>query len=143
MAPSLVMEPAAAPPPPPARDAGRVLRRSVDDRVIGGVGAGLARYFGIDAAIVRILFVVLAVFGGSGLLAYIIAWIAIPEEKPGDAVGPASTSANAQGSVIIGALLVAAGVFLLLDQLVPGFRQILGPLLLIAVGLAILFGLRR
>ena len=56
------------------------LRRLRDDRVIGGVASGFARWLGIDPVIVRVVLVVLAVFGGSGLILYAAGWLFIPEE---------------------------------------------------------------
>lgn len=57
------------------------LVRSRDDRWLGGVCGGLARYFGIDSNLVRLLVVVGAVLGfGSLILAYIVAWVLMPEE---------------------------------------------------------------
>ena len=56
------------------------LRRSRTDRVLGGVAAGFARWLGIDPVIVRVVLVVLAVFGGSGLLLYAVGWLFIPDE---------------------------------------------------------------
>lgn len=53
--------------------------RSLTDRKIAGVCGGLGVYFNIDPAIVRILFVCLLFFGGSGLLLYLIVWIISPE----------------------------------------------------------------
>ena len=136
------MEPETPDSSTPARP-DRVLRRSADDRMIGGVAGGLARYLGVDSAVVRILFVVLLVFGGSGLIAYLIAWVAIPEEQADDPVGPENRSDGAVGPILLGGLLVAVGTILLLDQVLPGFRALLGPLLLIAVGLVIMVGVRR
>jgi phage shock protein PspC (stress-responsive transcriptional regulator) len=57
------------------------LFRDTDNAMIAGVAAGLARYFGIDAVIVRLLFVVSIFFGGAGVLAYIILWLLVPEAK--------------------------------------------------------------
>ena len=131
------------PPPPEGSSDGPVLARSRDDRVIGGVCGGLGRYLGIEPVLVRIAFVVLAVAGGSGLLAYLLAWLLIPEERPGDSIDPAPRSSGANGPVIIGALLVAAGIAMLVDQLIPGFRRVLGPALLIALGLSVLLIARR
>lgn len=54
------------------------LYRSETDKYIGGVCSGLADYFGIDVLIFRIIFVVAAIFGGAGLLIYLILWIAVP-----------------------------------------------------------------
>lgn len=57
----------------------RKMYRNPEGKVISGVSSGVATYFGIDVAIVRLLFVVFAVFGGAGLLVYIILWIVLPE----------------------------------------------------------------
>jgi len=54
------------------------LKRSCD-KMIAGVCSGVAEYFGIDKSIVRIIWAFLAIFYGAGLLAYIIAWIIMPE----------------------------------------------------------------
>ena len=53
------------------------------ERKIAGVCAGFAEYFDLDVTVVRVVWLVLAFFGGgSGLLAYIIAWIVMPEAQP-------------------------------------------------------------
>ncbi|MFN3839405.1 MAG: PspC domain-containing protein [Cyclobacteriaceae bacterium] len=57
------------------------LFRDPEKKVLGGVSAGVAAYFGMDIVIVRILFVILTVFGGLGLVAYIVMWIVLPEAK--------------------------------------------------------------
>lgn len=57
------------------------LFRDTDNAMIAGVAAGLARYFGIDPVIVRLLFIVSIFFGGAGVLAYIILWLLVPEAK--------------------------------------------------------------
>lgn len=57
------------------------LYRSEKDRVIAGVCGGLGDYFKIDPTIFRILFVLITIFGGSGVLLYIILWIVIPSES--------------------------------------------------------------
>lgn len=54
------------------------LFRDENDKVIGGVCSGLANYFGIDVVVVRIIFVVLAVSFGFGLITYLILWVAVP-----------------------------------------------------------------
>ena len=58
----------------------RTLYRSRSNRQIAGVCGGLAQYFNIDPTLVRVLMVVLAVFGGSGLLIYLVLWVVVPEE---------------------------------------------------------------
>ena len=57
------------------------LFRDKDEAVIGGVLAGLGHYFGIDKVFLRILFLVLFFVAGTGFLAYIILWIAMPEAQ--------------------------------------------------------------
>ena len=54
------------------------LFRNPDDQVLGGVCSGIAAYFGLDATLVRILFVASIFFGGAGLIAYIVLWIITP-----------------------------------------------------------------
>ncbi len=54
------------------------LYRKSNERVVAGVCAGLGDYFGIDKVIVRLIWVLLVVLGGIGLLAYLISWIMIP-----------------------------------------------------------------
>ncbi|MCS6886640.1 PspC domain-containing protein [Chloroflexus sp.] len=56
------------------------LTRSATDSMIGGVCGGLARYFGIDSTIVRLVFV-LAVLSGLSPLIYIVLWIIMPKEE--------------------------------------------------------------
>ena len=57
------------------------LYRSKKNRVLGGVCGGIGEYFGVDPVLIRLLWVVFTLMGGAGILAYIIAWIIIPEEK--------------------------------------------------------------
>lgn len=56
------------------------LYRSVEDRKIAGVCAGLAEYFGVDATLIRLAAVFCVIFAGTGIVAYIIAWIIMPEK---------------------------------------------------------------
>ena len=56
------------------------LYRSRRDVILGGVCSGLADYFGIDTAIIRVLFVLFAVAGGPGFLVYLVLWVVIPHE---------------------------------------------------------------
>ncbi len=72
------------------------LYRSRTDRMIGGVCGGLGNYFGIDPSLVRLVFVLLLVFGGSGFLLYLILWIVLPEEGRTYASPEEATRANAQ-----------------------------------------------
>ncbi|MBI2102699.1 PspC domain-containing protein [Candidatus Woesearchaeota archaeon] len=57
------------------------LYRSRNNQIIGGVCAGIADYFEVDPVLVRLIWVIATLFSmGLGILAYIIAWIIIPEE---------------------------------------------------------------
>ena len=59
----------------------RRLDCSRSNRQVAGVCGGLAQYFDLDATLIRILFVVLAVLGGSGLLVYVAMWIIVPTSR--------------------------------------------------------------
>lgn len=61
-------------------DTTKRLYRSRNDRMVGGVCGGLGRYFGIDPTLVRLAFAVIALAVGSGVLAYLLLWIIVPEE---------------------------------------------------------------
>jgi phage shock protein PspC (stress-responsive transcriptional regulator) len=83
----------------------RRLYKSRDDRMIGGVCGGLAEYFAIDAVIVRVIAVALVFAGGAGLLAYVAAWLLVPERDAGPSERPGRT-ATIVGAV---ALVLAVG----------------------------------
>jgi phage shock protein C len=71
-------------------DTGKRLARSRADYMIGGVCGGLGKYFNIDPTIVRLVFVLLAVSGGSGVLLYFVLWIVMPREDLLETQGPLS-----------------------------------------------------
>jgi phage shock protein PspC (stress-responsive transcriptional regulator) len=84
-------QPPPEPPPPGGPGWGapgappKLLRRSRTDRYGVGVCGGLGAYFGVDPVIFRVVFAVLAVFGGAGVLLYLLLWLAIPEEGTSEA----------------------------------------------------------
>jgi phage shock protein C len=60
---------------------GKVLMRRRDGRMLAGVCAGIAGYFGWDVTLVRVIWAVVSVLtGGAGVLAYLAAWVIIPDE---------------------------------------------------------------
>jgi phage shock protein PspC (stress-responsive transcriptional regulator) len=63
----------------------RKLYRSRTDRKLAGVCGGLAQYLNADPTLIRVLFVVLALLGGPGLVIYLVLWIIVPEEPQGTA----------------------------------------------------------
>jgi phage shock protein C len=54
------------------------LVRIEEGRMIAGVCTGLAAYLGVDPTLIRVIFVLLAIFGGGGLLIYLILWLIMP-----------------------------------------------------------------
>lgn len=118
----------------PAPRAQRTLRRSGTDRVIGGVCGGLGRYLGVDPLLLRIAAIALALSGGVGVLAYIIAWIVIPAaaDEPGSAP-PAAPPATV--AVVVGGALVALGALFLVREIFPWFDGgVIWALIMIGIG---------
>lgn len=71
------------------------LYRSQTERMFAGVCGGLGQYIGLDPTVVRVIFAALTVFGGSGLLLYIILMLIVPlEPGAGPAVGSSEDEAK-------------------------------------------------
>ncbi len=148
------------------------LYRSVTDKMLGGVCGGLAEYFSIDPVIVRLIFVLAVIFGGSGILAYIILWIIIPQKpyiitpfnntNPGNGDSASATEEKksensdtnmnyvninknqSNRSIYAGAFLILLGGIFLLDNFVPHFHfGDFWPLVLIGLGFAIILNARN
>ncbi|MGA9159655.1 MAG: PspC domain-containing protein [Actinomycetota bacterium] len=115
----------------------RLLRRSRDDRVIGGVCGGLGRYLGVDPVLLRIALVILAIAGGGGFLIYVVAWVLIPVERDGEDLGSARPEGADATRLIVGGALIAIGTILLLNLSIPALGKYFWPLALIAVGVAV------
>ena len=122
----------------------RLLRRSTSDKVLAGVCGGLGRYLGVEPVLLRIAAVVLTLANGLGLIAYVIAWIVIPEERDGQPVAAVRTPKQETGRLVLGGALVVLGLVLLLDRIVPDLQRLFWPLAVVAAGAAIMLaGLRR
>jgi phage shock protein C len=140
-----------------SRSRGQV-RRSRSDRIIGGVCAGVAKYFELDPVIVRLIFVVLALAQGAGVLLYLVLLVVLPEEDAAEPIArasagtaspvsppaahPATAETRRRRGVLAGALLVALGAYLFVVNL--GLLwwwdwKFAGPGMLIAAGVLILF----
>lgn len=115
------------------------LRRNPDDKVVAGVCGGLGRYFGVDPVFFRLAFVVLAIGGGSGVLLYIVAWLIIPEEKPGESVTGERATLGSQGPAIAGVVLIAVGLMLLVNNVLPWFDKVMWPAMIVAGGLVLIY----
>ena len=74
---------------PPPSSPPRRLYRSRSERMLGGVCGGIASYFGIDVTLVRLLAVATILLPGPSVIAYLVAWIIVPEE-PWIAAPPAA-----------------------------------------------------
>ncbi|MCL2414762.1 MAG: PspC domain-containing protein [Bacteroidales bacterium] len=74
----------------------KTLRRSKEHRIIAGVCGGIAEYFSIDPVLIRLIFLVMAVFGGAGIILYIVAWIIMPERGTNDDVQDAEVVDDSQ-----------------------------------------------
>ncbi|MES2797479.1 MAG: PspC domain-containing protein [Bacteroidota bacterium] len=119
--------------------------------VVGGVAAGLAEYFAIDVAIIRVIFVLGFFTPIPSIIAYIILWIVLPRQFGSNSnvvlndssnnLNPVSTMKNSKssGGQIGGIVLVALGSIFLADEFIPWFDfDKLWPLVLIAIGVWIL-----
>lgn len=92
------------------------LYRSSSNRVISGVCGGLGEYFGVDPVIVRIIWAVAVFFGGVGLLAYILAWVIIPE-NPAPGAPPPKRAESSNANLIWGSILLIVGFLFLFREL--------------------------
>jgi signal transduction histidine kinase len=119
------------------------LTRREDGKLIAGVAAGVADYFGIDRSLVRVAFATLGVVSGLGLVLYVAGWVLLPSD---DGTSPPAmrtesgwdwVQAAALGAVVLGLVLLFEPV----GFLVPGELAI--PLMLGAGGVALLFGRNR
>lgn len=71
------------------------LYRSKSDRVVAGVCGGLGKFFQVDSTIVRLIFILITVFGGSGILLYLILWLIVPPENSASEITRENISKNA------------------------------------------------
>ncbi len=119
------------------------LFRNTDDRVLGGICSGIASYFGADAIVVRLLFVLSIFLGGAGLVVYIIMWIIIPEattitekmQMQGEPVTIANIEDNVKKSLNVkdgdenAVVKILLFPFRLIAMVIKALGEILGPIL--------------
>lgn len=130
----------------------RRLYRSRTNRMLGGVAGGIAEYLGVDPTIIRLLWI-LSIFTGVGIIAYIVAWIVIPENPSREGATEVSrpsmpTKMPGEVGTIIGIVLVGLGIWFLLSnlELIPApffallriIRSSFWPIVLIFIGVIII-----
>lgn len=122
------------------------LERDTQNKVIGGVCSGLANYFDIDAALVRVLFAFALLAFSAGLWLYLILWIVMPAAT---AVNPSQFAEMAEeeaqnpvpnkGGITAGLILIIVGACFLLGNLVPQFTwKTFWPVVLIVLGVMLI-----
>jgi len=146
----------------------RRLYRSPSDKIIAGVAGGLGNYFGVDSTVIRLLFVLLTIFGGSGIFIYIVLWVLVPLEGSKESVGSQETvkqnvkeveervaavasemstpAGQSRASVWFGLVILLLGLSFLLSNfgiLSLRFVWNLWPLILIFIGISILLNHER
>lgn len=119
------------------------LQRDTQNRVLGGVCSGLANYFDIDVALVRVLFAFALLAFSAGFWVYIILWILMPEAPVGETQQFVETQdvveKSRKSSMTTGLILIGVGACFLLGNLVPAFSwRMFWPILLIALGLLLI-----
>jgi phage shock protein PspC (stress-responsive transcriptional regulator) len=142
------------------------LYRSNRDKMLGGVAGGLADYFDMDPTLVRVIFIITLFLGGTGVLAYIILWILVPQEPlvfPQAMNTGAASDQNEQdpasappyfppdpqvkkrnGPAVAGMALIVIGSLFLMDNIFPDFSfEDYWPLILVAIGLGLLMSARK
>ncbi|MGQ9622460.1 MAG: PspC domain-containing protein [Candidatus Caldatribacteriaceae bacterium] len=126
----------------------RRLYRSRRERILGGVCGGIAEYFGIDPAIVRIIAVLLILVGGGAILAYIVAWIIVPEEprekeestedKKQEPRKEPNRQVLAWFLIIVGALWLSQFIVPLWTPFAPWAHRVFLPVLVLVLGVFLL-----
>jgi phage shock protein PspC (stress-responsive transcriptional regulator) len=131
------------------------LERIADEAIVGGVAAGVARYFGINRTLVRLIFLIgIPLPGFPAFIIYVILWIAMPKQPNGASVYQSSAYANPfftmnpynpnrpaspDRGLIGGIVLIALGILFLLDRYFDIDFGDLWPFVLIAIGLWLIF----
>ncbi len=123
------------------------LYRSKDDRVVAGVCGGIAEYFDVDPALIRIAALIM-VFSGGGFLAYLVAWLVIPENPAQKGESPriekivkekTDKKQDEDGARMLGVIFVLLGLYFLINNFVDwmSFKYV-WPFFIISIGILML-----
>ena len=115
----------------------RFFRRR-DDYMIAGVASGIARALGVDSWIIRLIFLILVIGFGTGLLAYFVLWMIMPLEPVGMVIQPYQFADDevSKRRGWVGIVLMLMGVYLLVSLLFgPQIWRFALPVLLIVGGI--------
>ena len=116
--------------------------RSVSNRWIGGVAGGLAEHFSVPAWILRMAFVLTALAGGIGIVAYALMWVFLPldPDRSGAPEGAGRATSGWDLTGVLGILALGLGVLLGLAALgLPIRVSLWGPVLIVGAGVILLW----
>ena len=117
------------------------LLRSRSNRKIAGVAGGLGRYGAVDPLVIRIVLVVLAFYGGSGILLYGLAWLLLAEDGATESPGQQLVNGRADTSAIWPTVVTVLGLVAVTGSVGNG-PDLPGAVLLAAVAIAAVYVLR-
>ncbi len=132
----------------------RKLERNPMNKVIGGVCSGLANYFNLDVALVRVLFVIALLFASFGFWLYIILWIVLPEKNVSFDFSQQTTDDDRQTtddgsqteenkkltSIVSGVIVILIGFIFLINNFIPiSWIWKLWPLILVIIGAVMIY----
>ena len=114
------------------------LERNPMNKVLGGVCSGLADYFKLDVALVRVLFVIAFLFASFGFWLYVILWIVVPEGKidfSSSRQPDNDEDRKKLTSVVSGVIVILIGLMFLINNFIPiSWIWKLWPLILVIIG---------
>lgn len=119
--------------------------RRRDDYMVAGVASGIARALDVDVWVIRLIFLILVIGFGTGILAYFVLWMIMPLEEPGMVIRPYEfvDDETTRNRNVLATILMLVGVYMLVNLLFgPQIWRYAIPVLLITGGI-ILFSRRR
>ena len=135
-------------------DQNKKLERNQNNKVIGGVCSGLAEYFNIDIALVRVAFVIALLFASFGFWLYVILWIVLPVNSQRSTDNGQQTSSTEQQptaesrqpspsskktSIFAGVAVIFIGLIFLVNNFLPiSWIWKLWPLILVVIGVVMI-----